>query len=225
MINFPEIDLKNKNIRVIVFILILLMMFFNNFETKTLLSILVVFVVINQYSITKKNIKENIVTKKGDKGLLINYNNKIDNLLKKIKKYKKKSPHNYKEGMYNWVHFMKNLDLLEDDNLYNYNQYFDMAYNYLQKSTNSFQALGVEAKERKLIDAAKYNDFVDSKSMMEITGVAQELYQEGYSILYNLSLRLNKKWKENPHVMNKEIVFEHPTPFDKNSSNHYDYYQ
>jgi len=25
--------------------------------------------------------------------------------------------------------------------------------------------------------------------------------------------------------VNKEIVFEHPTPFDKNSSNHYDYYQ
>jgi hypothetical protein len=127
--------------------------------------------------------------------------------------------------MYYWVHFMKNLDLLEDDNLYNYNQHFDMAYNYLQKSTNSFQALGVEAKERKYIDAAKYNDFVDSKGLMEITGVAQELYQEGYSILYNLSLRLNKKWKENPHVMNKEIVFDHPVPFDKNSSIHYDYYQ
>ena len=60
---------------------------------------------------------------------------------------------------------------------------------------------------------------------MEITSVSQELYQEGYSILYNLSLRLNKKWKENPHVMNKEIVFEHPTPFDKSSSFHYDYYQ
>ena len=70
MMNFPEIDLKDKNIRVVIFILMLLMMFFNNFETKTLLSILVVFVVINQYSITKKNITENIVYNYNKSGLI-----------------------------------------------------------------------------------------------------------------------------------------------------------
>ena len=117
MINFPEIDLKNKNIRVIIFILALLLFFFNNFETKTLVSILVIFVIINQYSITKANIQKKIINKKGENPLLLNYNNKIENLLKEIKKYKKKSPHNYKEGMYYWVHFMKNIDLLEDNNL------------------------------------------------------------------------------------------------------------
>ena len=225
MIHFPEIDLKDKNMRVMLFILVLLLFFFNNFEIKTLVSILVIIVIINQYTIIKENISTKIMNKKGKNPLLLNYNNKIENLLKKVKKFRKKSPHNYKEGMYYWVHFMKNLDLLENDNLYNYNQYFENAYHYLQKSTNIFQALGVEAKERKYIEAAKYNDFVDSKELMEITGVAQELYQEGYSILYNISLRLNKKWRENPHVMNKEIVFEHPTPFDKSSSFHYDYYQ
>ena len=223
MINFPEIDLKNKSIRVMIFILAIFLFFLNQFETKTLLSILVIIVIINQYSNTKKIIKEKVISK--DKTLLLNYNNKIENLLKEIKKYKKKSPHNYKEGMYYWLQFMKNLDLLEDDTLYHYNEYFDNAHNYLLKSMNLFQALGVEAKERKYIDAAKYNDFQNSKDLMEITSIVQELYQECYSILYNLSFRLNKKWKENPHVMNKEIVFDHPLPFDRYSNDKYDYYQ
>ena len=90
---------------------------------------------------------------------------------------------------------------------------------------NLFQALGVEAEERKYIDAAKYNDFENSKDLMEITYVVKELYRECYSIMYNLSLRLNEKWKNDPHVLNKEIVFDHPLPFDKKSSEHFDYYQ
>ena len=59
MINFPEIDLKNKNIRIIIFVLSLLLFFLNNFETKTLVSILVLFVIINQYSTIKENILTN----------------------------------------------------------------------------------------------------------------------------------------------------------------------
>tara|TARA_B100000214_G_scaffold58799_1_gene38092 strand:+ start:12271 stop:12948 length:678 start_codon:yes stop_codon:yes gene_type:complete len=225
MIKFPEIDLKNINIRVIIFILSIFLFFLNNFETKTLVSILVIIVVINQYSTIKDNIKTKIINDKEKSPLLLNYNNKIESLLKKIKKYKKKSPYNYKHGMYYWVQFMKNVDILENDDLYHYNQYFENAYNYLQKSMNLFQALGVEAKERKYIDAAKYNDFEDSKDLMEITNVVKELYRECYSIMYNLSLRLNEKWKNNPHVLNKEIVFDHPLPFDKRSSEHFDYYQ
>ena len=225
MMNFPEIDLKNQNVRIIFFVLSVLLFFFNNFETKTLVSILVIFVIINQYTTIKKNINENIIQKSGNSQILLNYNNKIENLLKKIKEYKKKSPYNYKEGMYYWVLFMKNIDLLEDNNLYNYNHYFENASYYLQKSMNLFQAFGVEAEERKYIDATKYNDFENSKDLMEITNVVNELYQESYSIMYNLSLRLNKKWKENPHVFNKEIIFDHPMPFEKNSSKHFDYYQ
>ena len=225
MMNFPEIDLKNQNVRIILFVLSVLLFFFNNFETKTLVSILVIFVIINQYTTIKENINKNIIQKSGSSQILLNYNNKIENLLKKIKEYKKKSPYNYKEGMYYWTYFMKTIDLLENHELYNYNQYFENAYLYLKKSTNLFQALGVEADERKYIDALKFNDFKNSKDLMEITDVAKELYQEGYSIMYNLSLRLNEKWKKDPHVFNKEIVFDHPVPLNTMASEHYDYYQ
>ena len=44
--------------------------------------------------------------------------------------------------MYYWVQFMKNIDLLEDDDLYHYNDYFENVQNYLQKSVNLFQSLG-----------------------------------------------------------------------------------
>ena len=77
MMNFPEIDLKNQNVRIIFFALSVLLFFFNNFETKTLVSILVIFVIINQYTTIKKNINENIIQKSGNSQILLNYNNKI----------------------------------------------------------------------------------------------------------------------------------------------------
>ena len=42
---------------------------------------------------------------------------------------------------------MKTIDLLENHELYNYNQYFENAYLYLKKSTNLFKALNF-AKEK-----------------------------------------------------------------------------
>tara|TARA_Y100000389_G_scaffold203397_1_gene251695 strand:+ start:969 stop:1640 length:672 start_codon:yes stop_codon:yes gene_type:complete len=222
MINFPEIDLKNEKIRVIFFVLSVMLFFFSQFEEKTLLSIIVIFIVINYYISTKNMIQDKVITKKSP--LLLNYNNKIERLLKQIKKFKKRSPHNYKEGMYYWVNFMKNIDLLEDDTLHNYNVYFDNAVNYLHKSVNLFQSLGTEAEERQMIDATYYNDYIDSKELMNHTKTVQELYQESHEILYNLSLRLNEKWKENPHILNKEIVYLHPHPNDNFVTDQYDYY-
>jgi len=223
MINFAKIDLKNKNNRIIIFILSLFLLFLNHFETKTLVSILVMIILINQYSSLKENIETKLINNKEKSPPLINYNNKIEGLLNEIKKYKK-SRYNYKRGMHYWYQFVKAIDLLENDDLYNYNQYFENAFYYLRISTNIFQSLGIEAEERNYIDAIKYNDLEVSKDMMNITKVVKELYKEGYLILYNLSLRLNKKWEENPHILNKEIIFNHPLPFDKTSSNNYDYY-
>ena len=222
MIYFPEIDLKNKNIRIILFILIILFLFLNHLETRALLSILVVFVIINQFSLAKENIHRNLF--ENDKGNnIVNYNNKIEGILLKIKKYQKKSPYNYQQGMHYWKLFLRNINMLENDELYMYNQYFENAHQYLITSVNIFQGLGIEAEERKNIDAAKFNHFNNSEELMEITGAIKELYTEAYTILYNLSIRLNKKWEKNPHVFNKEIVFNVPSPYEKMLTN-FDYY-
>ena len=179
MINFPEIELKDKNILIIIFVITLMLFFFNYLDIKVLISILVIFYIINQYPTLKKNINENILDKNKKSKIPIKYNHKISKLLSKLKKYKKKSPYNYKQGMYYWTQFMKLIDLLEDDNLHHYNQYFENAHQYLQKATNTFQSLGVEAEERKYIQALKFNDFEDSKDLSKISKISKQLYQEG----------------------------------------------
>ena len=75
-----------------------------------------------------------------------------------------------------------------------------------------------------MIDATYYNEYIDSKDLMEHTKNVQELYQESHEILYNLSLRLNEKWKKDPHILNKEIIYLHPHPNDNYLTDQYDYY-
>jgi len=82
MIQFPEIDLKNKTIQIAIFFLGMLFLFLGSFNINYLLAILVIILLINQFSDVKKNINEHIIQKKDD--IAVRYNNKIDELLKKF---------------------------------------------------------------------------------------------------------------------------------------------
>ena len=95
MIYFPEIDLNNKKTLILIFILSLFMLFFNKIEIQTLVAIITIIMVIINYSEVNKTLK------KGFKKEINNYdyNIRIENLLQKLKKYKKKSPVNYKRSM------------------------------------------------------------------------------------------------------------------------------
>lgn len=220
MINFPEIDLKNENVKIIIFFMSLIFLFINSYDIKIIVTCILIVILFINYDKLNQSVSSTIIKKKE---FSLNYNNEIETILKKFKKYKKKSPYNYKQAIYYWSRFIKTIDTLEKDNLYNYNHYFDNAHDHLRQSVNLFQGLGVESYDRKYIDGLKYNDFTSSKELMEISKISKELYNEGYSLLYNLSLRLNKKWKENPHVFNKEIIIDHPLPFDKGLNN-FDFY-
>ena len=80
MINFPEIELKDEKILVIIFIITLLLFFFNYLDIKVLVSILVIIFIINHYSTLKKNINENIINKDKKSKLPLRYNHKISKL-------------------------------------------------------------------------------------------------------------------------------------------------
>ena len=59
-------------------------------------------------------------------------------LLYELKVFEKISPYKYNEGYNIWVKFIKTIDKLESDKLYNYNHYFENAHQYLRDSCNIF---------------------------------------------------------------------------------------
>ena len=222
MIEFPDINFKSMKVQIIFFSLLWLVFIMKNMDISTLVSIIVVVVLITHSSNALDTINKKVFEK--DDKEKYNYNNQIEIILKELETYKEGNEVIYRQSMYYWSHFIKNIKLLEDETLYNYNHYFDRAFMYLQKSSNSFLTLGTSMSERIFVDGLKHNDFTNSKELMNISRLTKNLYKEGYLLLYNLSLRLNKKWKDNPHIYNKEIVLEHPLPYDKLNKGSYDFY-
>ena len=224
MIKIPEVNIKSLKNRTIIFIVCFSLFFFNSLSLNILFSIYIVITLINHYPETISNIETNLLRNDKQKYPTLNYNHSIENILSKLKRYKRVNPVTYREAMYNWTYFIKNLELLEDDNLYHYNPIYENAFLYLQKSTNSFQSMSVSLKDDIYETKLKYNRFESDDPLQEISDLSKQLYKEGYTLLYNLSVRLNKKWKDNPHVFNKEIILDHPLPNEKHTSRYYDFY-
>jgi len=188
-------------------------------DIKYVLIIFVAMYIYNDYDNIKKKIMKTIKPEKNK----IEYNNKIENLFNKLKKYNKKNRTQYGEGLYYWKKFIKILKKLENDNLQNYNQYFDRAFDYLKQSVNNFQSISISIRERDLLDGIKFNDFTNAKATKGISILAKNLYEEGYLLLYNLSLRLNERWKENPNIYTKQIIMDHPLAFNETDTS-FDFY-
>ena len=143
MINIPEIDFKNTNLLIIIFIIGVSLLFFNILEVKSLLSIIVLILIIINYSGVKKSLSEDLFKK--DTSISVNYNNNIEELLKQIKKYRRNDDSRYKDGMRYWYKFIETVEILEEDNIYNHNQYFENAHLYLKASINNFQSISVNS--------------------------------------------------------------------------------
>tara|TARA_Y100000996_G_C22546695_1_gene652121 strand:- start:1372 stop:2037 length:666 start_codon:yes stop_codon:yes gene_type:complete len=153
-----------------------------------------------------------------------NYNNKIEKLLYELQSYEHISPYRYNQGYNVWKRFIETINKLESDKLYNYSQYFENAHFYLKNACNIFMGITVESRERKYIDGMEYGDFENSKELKEFSYIVRELYKEGHNLLYNLSLRLNKKWEDNPNIHNKEIIFNSPEPHDSKNKYSIDFF-
>ena len=210
------------------FFTIFLFLYLEEIDIKLLIIFFILFYLYNEYILkrngqnkneNKENEKKDGNKKKKEKKL-IQYNDKLSSYFKKLKKYKKVDPKTYEEGMFYWKKFIKNLSNF-DDGLYQMNQYFENTELYLKKSINIFQSLSISIPERSYIDGLNQGDFTSIKNTMIISNLIQKIYKEGYLLLFNLSLKLNKKWEENPHINNKEIVLD---PISFNNLNNYDIY-
>tara|TARA_B100000035_G_C21003012_1_gene555859 strand:+ start:1034 stop:1636 length:603 start_codon:yes stop_codon:yes gene_type:complete len=191
--------------RILILILIFLF-FYKYFELNHIILLGILSIILFNYNKFNKLIDNSI------KDIEINSNNNlktsnISNILKDIKKYKKYKQ--YKNGKKYFKKFMKNIKLLEDNNMINYNQIFDNAIVYLNESIQYFKSIGFSIKEKSRVDLL-YENSKYMKEFNDINELSDNLYKEGYNILYNLSIILNKKWEENPNIFNKQIILDYP---------------
>tara|TARA_B100000902_G_C27111389_1_gene813760 strand:+ start:231 stop:908 length:678 start_codon:yes stop_codon:yes gene_type:complete len=140
----------------------------------------------------------------------------IQTILQSLKKYKKYNPITFKEGYQYIKLFIFTINDLERDDISHPRQYFENAYVYLHKSINLFQSISISVPEEAYIHTLKYNKREPNKLSNEIGKLCKELYNECYYLLYNLSLRHNQDWFENPDRHKHEIQM------GINESNHYE---
>ena len=202
--------------KLILLMILVLLMFL--IDIKYVLIICFIIYILKNDNKLKSIIEKNLVSE----DIRVKYNTEIEKILKKIKKHKKNNKQQYLKGIEYWRLFIKMIHKLEDNKIGNYNQYFDKAFDYLKESVNYFHSINVSISEKTLIDGIKDSDFTTALSK-EISLLSKDLYKEGYLILYNLSIKLNKRWKENPNINSKPIIFDHPLSYNyiDNSFNFY----
>lgn len=201
--------LQNHNLPTNIFIFILGIGFLQLLDSKILTAITVFTIVaVNiptflEYTNSKPRVKGE--SKKGQISDDMFYNSRVEDILKRLKKFKKYNKVSYKMGVKYLRKFFKTVKVLEYDNLYNRNQYYELANDYLKDALNHFQSMSVSMPERSLKDAIKLGDFETTKKTNELSGILKELNKESYYILLNIGYLFNEKWSENPNIYTREI--------------------
>lgn len=134
------------------------------------------------------------------------YNSKIEQLLKDLRKYKQYNKVTFKEGIRYLRKYFQTIHTLEKENLEHFNPYFENAMLYLKQSINHFKSLAVSMPEDNFPKAIKYGDYTGTSKTNELIELVEELYNEGYHILLNLSRKYNLEWSKNPRTYTKELT-------------------
>jgi len=135
----------------------------------------------------------------------IHFSEDLNKYLHKLRKYRKYNPQSYDEGYKYIKMFMYIIHDLEKDNIAHPRQYFENAQMYLKKSLNYFQSITISVPEEKYIHSLKYNKFEQTKLSNRIGKICKKLHQHCYYLLYNLSMRFNEDFFENPDIYKTEI--------------------
>jgi len=200
---------QNQDFQTNLFIILLGVSLIQYFDIKLIVSMILFILLVINFSnvlqstdnseLIKQDIKYNEISDD------MYYNTTIHDLLIQLKPYKRYNKVSYKEGVKYMRKFFKTIKLLEDDYIYNYNQYFENALLYLKTGVNHFQSITVSLPERTMIDGIKKGDFEATKKANYLGYICKQLYNECYYILQNLSITFNQTWSEQPHMYNKEI--------------------
>lgn len=201
--------LQNHNLPTNIFIFVLGISLLQFLDSKILTAITVFTIVaVNiptflEYTNSKPRVKSD--TKKDQISDDMFYNSRVEDILKRLKKFKKYNKVSYKTGVKYLRKFFKTVKILEYDNLYNRNQYYELANDYLKEALNHFQSISVSMPERSLKNAIKLGDFEELKKTNELSDILKELNKECYYILLNIGYVFNEKWSEKPNIYTREI--------------------
>ena len=202
------------NIKFIGIVIVILILAMKHLETNVLTIIFIIlFIFINHKEIqnTFTEIKdgerkiERVIEDNHRMKREIHFSEDLNKYLHKLRKYRKYNPQSYDEGYKYIKMFMYIIHDLEKDDIAHPRQYFENAQMYLKKSLNYFQSITISVPEEKYIHSLKYNKFEQTKLSNRIGKLCKKLHQHCYYLLYNLSLRFNEDFFENPDIYKTEI--------------------
>ena len=235
MIDIKDIylNLIEPNIQLIIIIFFFSLLVIQKLDTMTLLLFLIIlFVIVFHKSIfsTLNELKQNenkkekfIDTNKKVKKEIV-FDERTNSLLLQFKRYKKYNKISYNEG-YKYIQlFFYTIHDLEKDAIKHPRQIFENAELYLKQGLNSFQSLSISVPEDSYINSLKYNDIESSKLSTKVGKLCKELQGHCYYLLYNLSLRFNKDFIDNPDIYKKEISFNSDNVSESNTFMKYELY-
>ena len=142
-----------------------------------------------------------------------------DDILEKLKKYRKYNINEYNTGLKYYHKFMDNVHKLENRNLKHSRQYLENAKLYLNRSINHFQFIITSLPDRNLIDGIKYEDFNSTKKVKKLHKIIDDLYKSSFNILFTISTDKEKIFLENPNIHSGHVNFVEPEPSNSISLN------
>jgi hypothetical protein len=200
---------QNRNLPTTIFIFILGISLLQFLDSKILTAITVFTIVaVNLPTLLNYSDNEPRVKLESRKDLISDdmyYNSKLEDILKRLKRFKKYNKPTFKTGVIYLRKFFKTVKILEYDNLYNRNQYYELANDYLKDAMNHFQSISVSIPERSFKDGIKLGNFEALKKTKELSDILKELNKECYYILLNIGYLFNEKWSKNPNIYTREI--------------------
>ena len=232
MFNLEKIiKLTTENLEIVILFFIVFMIMYQYFQVNIILILILLFLIIifkneiiNIFENSNSNNHERIIENNTRKKKELYSNKELNDILLKIKKFRKYNQDSYDKGMKYLEMFLFIIHDLEKDDISHPRQYFENAELYLSKSLNYFQSISISAPEENFIEALKYNKFNSSKLSNKIGLLCKDLHKHCYYLLYNLSLRFNEDWKENPDIYKSEISYNYENVKSNNEMNIYELY-
>ena len=186
------------------------MIYYGNTEILLSFIIIIILIIFKDEIMDKLKLSNKKETKIENNRIIhkTKYNDeKIQLLLKKLKKYRKYNNEAYDNGVNHMDSFLDNIYKLSSKNMKNSKLDFENAEYHLKKSLNYFQSITISVPENTYKKAIETNDYSNNKYGNKIGKICKKIYQYCYSLLYKLSLKINKDWSENPTIFKNEIVY------------------